>query len=38
MKSAKSDLPRDALVPLILKVVAPGSVRGYAITQRLKHV
>jgi hypothetical protein len=38
MKPAKSDLPRGALVPLILKLVAPGSVRGYAITQRLEHV
>jgi PadR family transcriptional regulator, regulatory protein PadR len=33
---AKSDLPQGTLDLLILKVVALGSVHGYAIAQRLQ--
>ena len=32
------DLPQDSLHPVILKVVAPGPVHGYAISQRLQQV
>src|SRR5262245_18571207 len=38
MKFAKSDLHQGALDLLILKVVAPGPVHGYAIAQRLEQV
>ena len=34
----KSDLPQGTLDLLILKVVALGSVHGYAIAQRLQQV
>ena len=34
--TAKSDLPQGTLDLLILKVVAPGPVHGYAIAQRLQ--
>jgi transcriptional regulator len=34
----KSDLPQGTLDLLILKVVALGSVHGYAIAQRLEQV
>lgn len=36
--TAKSDLPQGALDLLILKVVALGTVHGYAIAQRLQQV
>jgi PadR family transcriptional regulator, regulatory protein PadR len=36
--SAKSDLPQGTLDFLILKVVALGSIHGYAIAQRLQQV
>jgi PadR family transcriptional regulator, regulatory protein PadR len=36
--AAKSDLPQGTLDLLILKVVALGSVHGYAIAQRLQQV
>jgi len=35
---AKSDLPQGTLDLLILKVVALGSVHGYAIAQRLQQI
>jgi PadR family transcriptional regulator, regulatory protein PadR len=35
---SKSDLPQGTLDLLILKVVALGSVHGYAIAQRLQQV
>ena len=38
MTTPKSDLPQGTLDLLILKVVALGSVHGYAIAQRLQHV
>jgi len=38
MKQTKSDLPQGTLDLLILKVVALGSVHGYAIAQRLDQV
>src|SRR5258707_11527149 len=36
--NAKSDLPQGTLDLLILKIVALGSVHGYAIAQRLQQV
>src|SRR6266481_949393 len=36
--TAKSDLPQGTLDLLILKIVALGSVHGYAIAQRLQQV
>ena len=36
MNSAKSDLLQGTLDLLILQVVAPGSLHGYAIAQRLQ--
>ena len=36
--TAKSDLPQGTLDLLILKVVALGTVHGYAIAQRLQQV
>ena len=38
MTTLKSDLPQGTLDLLILKVVAPGPVHGYAIAQRLEQV
>jgi PadR family transcriptional regulator PadR len=38
MKSNKSALPPGTLDLLILKIVALGSVHGYAIAQRLQQV
>lgn len=35
---SKSDLPQGTLDLLILKVVALGSIHGYAIAQRLQQV
>ena len=37
-KPTKSDLPQGTLDLLILKIVALGSVHGYAIAQRLQQV
>jgi PadR family transcriptional regulator len=36
--SPKSDLPQGTLDLLILKVLAPGPLHGYAIGQRLQQV
>jgi PadR family transcriptional regulator len=36
--SPKSDLPQGTLDLLILKVLAPGSLHGYAIGQRLQQI
>jgi PadR family transcriptional regulator, regulatory protein PadR len=36
--NAKSDLPQGTLDLLLLKIVALGSVHGYAIAQRLEQV
>jgi PadR family transcriptional regulator PadR len=38
MSAPKSDLPQGTLDLLILKVVALGTVHGYAIAQRLEQV
>jgi PadR family transcriptional regulator PadR len=38
MASPKTDLPQGTLDMLILKVVAPGPIHGYAIAQRLQQV
>jgi len=38
MTAPKTDLPQGTLDLLILKVVALGSVHGYAIVQRLEQV
>jgi transcriptional regulator len=38
MPPPKSDLPQGTLDLLILKIVALGSVHGYAIAQRLQQV
>ena len=38
MQGIKSDLPQGTLDLLILKVVAPGPLHGYAIAQRLQQV
>ena len=38
MAAPKSDLPQGTLDLLILKVVALGSLHGYAIAQRLQQV
>ena len=38
MASPKTDLPQGILDMLILKVVAPGPIHGYAIAQRLQQV
>jgi len=38
MPSPKSDLPQGTLDLLILKIVALGSVHGYAIAQRLQQM
>lgn len=38
MVTPKADLPQGTLDLLILKVVAPGPVHGYAIAQRLQQI
>jgi transcriptional regulator len=38
VQGIKSDLPQGTLDLLILKVVAPGPLHGYAIAQRLQQV
>ncbi len=38
MKPPKSDLPQGTLDLLILKVVAAGSIHGYAIAQRIQQI
>ena len=38
MSAAKSDLLQGTLDLLILQVVAPGPLHGYAIAQRLQHL
>ena len=36
--SPKSDLPQGTLDLLVLKVLAPGPLHGYAIGQRLQQI
>ena len=36
MTTSKSDLPQGTLDLLILKVLAPGPLHGYAVAQRLQ--
>jgi transcriptional regulator len=36
MTSPRSDIPQGTLDLLVLKVVAPGPIHGYAIAQRLQ--
>ena len=38
MESARSDLPQGTLDMLILKVVALGTIHGYAIAQRIQQI
>ncbi|HWB16327.1 MAG TPA: PadR family transcriptional regulator [Vicinamibacterales bacterium] len=38
MRASKADLPQGTLDLLILRVVAPGPVHGYAIAQRIRQV
>jgi transcriptional regulator len=38
MAQPKSDLPQGTLDLLVLKVVAPGPLHGYAIAQRLQQI
>src|SRR6266540_6879794 len=38
MAPPRSDIPQGTLDLLILKVIAPGPIHGYAIAQRLQHL
>src|ERR1700751_1131355 len=38
MAPAKSDLPQGTLDMLILRVVSPGPIHGYAIAQRIQQI
>ena len=38
MAPARSDIPQGTLDLLILKIVAPGPIHGYAIAQRLQQL
>ena len=38
MTSPRSDIPQGTLDLLVLKVVAPGPIHGYAIAQRLQQL
>jgi PadR family transcriptional regulator, regulatory protein PadR len=38
MRSARSDLPQGTLDLLILTVIAPGPIHGYAIARRIQQV
>jgi len=38
MTAPKSDLPQGTLDMLILRVVAPAPIHGYAIAQRIQHI
>src|SRR5215471_13757346 len=38
MTSPKSDLPQGTLDMLVLQVVAPGPIHGYAIAQRIQQI
>ena len=38
MTAPKSDLPQGTLDMLILRVVSPGPIHGYAIAQRIQQI
>jgi DNA-binding PadR family transcriptional regulator len=38
MTVPRSDLPQGTLDLLILRVVAPGAIHGYAIAQRIQQI